>query len=115
MYFDSRTRSIERSPRKRNVNKKYRYIILHAWGKGINFPIKVRMRIALILKFYQLSQRMCLVTMHLMVLDYKHPITSYYLQWREDPRRCSYPIFRRTYLRVSILFNISTFFELINC
>ena len=104
MYFDSRTGSIERSPRKRNVNKKYRYIILHPWGKGINFPIKVRMRTALILKFYQLSQRMCLVTMLLMVLDYKHPITSFYLLWREDPRRCTLPIIKRRNLRVSIFF-----------
>ena len=106
MYFDSRTGSIERSPRKRNVNKKYRYIILHPWGKGINFPIKVRMRTALRLKFYQLSQRMCLVTMLLMVLDYKHPITSFYLLLREDPRRCTFPILRRGNLRVSIFFLI---------
>lgn len=52
MYFDSRTRSIERSPRNRNVIKKYRCIILHPWGKGINFPIKVRMRTALTNKCY---------------------------------------------------------------
>ena len=72
-------------PKKQKCKQKYRYIILHSWGKGINFPFKARMRTALILKFYQLPQRMCLVTMHLMVLDYKDPITRFLMEWRKDP------------------------------
>ena len=47
--------------------------------------MKARMRTALILKFHQLPQRMCLVTMRLMVLDYKDPITRFYMEWRKDP------------------------------
>ena len=60
------------------------------------------MRTALILKFYQLSQRTCLVTMHLMVLDYKHPITSLYLEWGNDADTCYLGRAIRTILRVSI-------------